>query len=148
MKEVMMVMMLGLVFMTGCVSTESYTYNLQQSTARSAGDVAMTVLLDEGIKKDEAVALCNALVKFLEDGKITKSILRDGVNKLLTTTFKSPQYSSYVDGVFLLIPSDIDANEKIPENIRQLIISFVKDGAVHAANLYDPAHLPKKEDSE
>jgi hypothetical protein len=146
MKKVWVLLLL--VLTTGCVTLEEkgYSYNLQQATARSTGDLAMTALLDEGVNQAEAVSFCNAVIKFVEDGAITKSLLREGVANLLATKFNRPEYVNYSDSIFLFIPSQIDANQKIPADIRKAILSFLKDGALHGAALYDPSRPPKDDE--
>lgn len=136
--KVLVVAMLAVV-MTGCVTTDeetgkkkvSYTYNMQQATWRSGGDLAMTALLDTGIDKAEAVEFANAVVAFLESGEIVKSVFRAKVLEVAPVG-----YADYVDALFSVVPSEVSFNEKIPENVRTGLVSFLKDGAGRAAELY------------
>ena len=132
---------LALVFacigLTGCGtfgSKKVWTYNLQQSLCRSGGDVAMTMILDQGVNKDEAVALCNALIKFLEsDPTATVISFKLQVNAFVE---KNPSFANFVNRLFLVIPSDVGDYVQIPSQVKSSLLSFLKDGAVYGAGLY------------
>lgn len=136
-KMTLMVALATAVLFTGCVTTDSgekknFSYNMQQATWRSGGDLSMTALLDSGVDKTEAVNFANAIAAFVEDGTITKELFKAKV--LSVAPFG---YSDYIDALFSVIPSEVSLNEKIPENVRIGLSSFLKDGAIRGAELYN-----------
>jgi len=136
MKKILLLAVL--VLMTGCQTTKVWTYNMKQATARGSGDVAMTALLDQGVKKEEAEAFCKAAIKWLEEGKLTKVLLKDKCYELLKKHDRL-QYADYLDALFAVIPSDVGYNQELPPEVRTALISFLKDGALHGSGLYREA---------
>jgi len=132
---------LPVLFVTGCASIgpqpddpkQKVSWNMTQSLSRCGGDVAMTALLDSGINKDEATKFVQAIIDLLKQGQIQRDTFRTAV-----VAIAKGKYTDYIDSLFLVIPSSIGATDYIPEDIRQILISFLQDGALHAAALYDP----------
>jgi len=128
---------------TGCASigpqsddpNQKVSWNMTQSLSRSGGDIAMTAVLDTGVNKDEAVKFVQALIDLLKQGQIQRDVFRTQVYALA-----KGRYADYIDTLFLLIPSSIGPTTYIPEDIKQVLLSFLQDGALYAAKLYDPSH--------
>ena len=121
--------------MVGCNHTKILTWNMQQATYRSAGDIAMTGLLDANVSQPEATRYVRALVAFLERGEVTKAALRDAVYAAIPDG-QQAAFRPYVDSLLLVIPSQIQANQQIPLDVRIALISFLRDGALRASELY------------
>ena len=136
---------LGVVmFVVGCASltgggggegpaNKIWTYNLQQSLARGGGDVAMTMVLDQGVPKDKAVEAVNDIIKLIQERNLTKAAVLAG---LQTLAKKYPQEALLINQVGLIIPNDVGPDVVMPEDVKVLLMSFLKDGALHAADLY------------
>lgn len=130
-----------MLMVTGCQSfgpqpdnqDQKVSWNMTQSISRSGGDIAMTALLDSGINKDEATKFVQAVIDLLKQGQIQRDTFRTAV-----VSISKGKYSDYIDSLFMVIPSSIGATDYIPEDIKQILISFLQDGALHAAALYDP----------
>ena len=133
-------MALGLV-LTGCVTTGGgssgnaiWTYNLQQSLARSGGDVAMTMVLDQGVNKKDAVGLVEAIIVFIENSDATYAVLNA---KLADLKVKQPQYAKFIDKFSAAIPGG--SAGQIPPEAKAILLSFLRDGAIYGATMYKDA---------
>ena len=141
MKQIMMVgvavMCMALV---GCVTTGGtstgaiWTYNLQQALARSGGDVAMTMVLDQGVNKKDAVGLVEAIIVFIENSDATYAVLNA---KLADLKVKQPQYAKFIDKFSAAIPGG--SAGQIPPETKVILISFLRDGAIYGATMYKDA---------
>ena len=129
-------------FCCGCQTTNVWTPNMRNSAARSAGDMAMTAVLDQGVDKAEAESFCKAMIKWLESGTFTKLVFREKCYDLLEKHDRL-KYVDYLDALFALIPSQVGYHDQIPPDIKEALISFLKDGALHSSALYKPQELPE-----
>jgi len=118
---------------TGETSNKVWTYNLQMSLARSGGDVAMTMALDQGVDKVDAVRLCDALIAFLKGGDVTVAAFNAKVADL---TAKSPQFGKFVNKLNSAVPLGLGKAEQIPPEVKDVLLSFLEDGAVYGAGKY------------
>ena len=122
-------------FGTGAGGQQVWTYNLQQSLARSGGDVAMTMVLDQGVPKAEAVNVCNVLISLI-GSDVSRADLEAQLNAQVAAI---PLLKSLVDKLESAIPASIGGTDKIPQNVKDILLSFLKDGAVYGASLYKDA---------
>ena len=122
-------------FGTGSGGQQVWTYNLQQSLARSGGDVAMTMVLDQGVPKAEAVNVCNVLISLI-GSDVSRADLEAQLNAQVAAI---PLLKSLVDKLESAIPASIGGTDKIPQNVKDILLSFLKDGAVYGASLYKDA---------
>lgn len=151
MKTIGMLVVVGIAMLGfGCASTggstggttgKVWTYNLQQALARSGGDVAMTMALDQGVSKQDAVGLCNALIVFIEGGDVTLAALNAKINDL---SANKPQFASFVGKLNSAIPLGIGKTERIPPEVKSVLLSFLRDGAVYGATMYKDGLQLKK----
>lgn len=141
-------MVLAIVLMTGCASMNDgkLSYNMTQSVSRSAGDVSMTALLDEGVNPKVVREYVNGLITLVQDETLDKMALRDAIFAL-ATKLKLKNMSSYIDALIAVIPSHVSVVDKIPPDVRTALVSFLKDGALKGLDFYDPKRPPVKEGS-
>jgi len=140
-----LVLALVVLTMTGCSTLGDggqpvWTYNLQQSLARSGGDVAMTMLLDQGVPKDKAVVVVNVLIRIVESNTSRKEIeaALDAQVALL------PAIAGIVDKLKKVVPASVGGTDKIPAEVKDILLSFLKDGALYGASLYKDANREVK----
>jgi hypothetical protein len=140
MKRIMTVglAMLAGLMLAGCATTggsgessKIWTYNLQQALARSGGDVAMTMVLDQGVNKKDAVGLVEAIIVFIESSDATVALLNA---KLADMKVKQPQFAKFIDKLSAAIPGG--AAGAIPPDVKAVLLSFLRDGAVYGATCY------------
>ena len=139
----LIVVVLAMCLTTGCASLfgtgaggqQVWTYNLQQSLARSGGDVAMTMVLDQGVPKAEAVRVCNVLISLI-GSNVSRADLEAQLNAQVAAI---PLLKSLVEKLESAIPASIGGTDQIPQNIKDILLSFLKDGAVYGAGLYKDA---------
>jgi hypothetical protein len=141
MKRILMVCLAVVAgaFLSGCVATGTggstgnkvWTYNLQQALARSGGDVAMTMVLDQGVNKKDAVGLVEAIIVFIESSDATIAMLNAKLDDL---KLKQPQYAGFIDKLSAAIPGG--ASGQIPPDVKAVLLSFLRDGAVYGATCY------------
>lgn len=131
------------VLMTGCQSMSggSMSYNMRQSVSRSGGDVAMTALLDEGVDAKKAREYVVALTRFVEKGDVDKIALRQACLSI-AEKLKLTGVAEYVDALMIVIPGEIGEYQKIPEKYRKALVSFLRDGATRALDLYKADEKP------
>ena len=131
---------------TGCQSLNNgkLSYNMTQSVSRSGGDVAMTALLDEGIDAGKAREYVAALTKFVEKGDIDKTALRQACLSI-ADKLKLTGVAEYIDALMIIIPGEIGEYQKIPEKYRIALVSFLRDGATRALDLYKADEKPVHE---
>jgi hypothetical protein len=139
-------MVVVIVMMTGCASTEGgkLSWNMTQSVSRSGGDVAMTALLDEGVDAKKAREYVSALIQLIEKGDINKAALRTAALDL-AKKLKLTGVADYIDALLAVVPGHVEEYQKIPPEVRTAIVSFLRDGAVHALDLYKADKAPKPE---
>ena len=108
------------VLAVGCKTTDSsdggvvLSYNMTQSVSRSAGDVAMTALLEEDVVSPEKARLyVEDVASFLETGSINKTTLNATVFGL-AQKYGLTGMSDYIDSLISIVPSDLGMNETIP----------------------------------
>jgi len=125
------------VLSSGCASTEgkALSYNMTQSVARSGGDVAMTALLDEGVDSDKARRYALALAELVQSGDINKALLREKAYEL-ALKYELNGAADYIDTLLAVIPSSVGEVNFLPAKYKDAIVSFLKDGAVRAMDLY------------
>ena len=136
--------------MCGCASTrDGLSYNMTQSASRSAGDIAVTALLDEGKDAEKIKAYITSMVEFLESGETTlsKEALKSAAFKIATKV-KLEDASDYIDALISVVPSKIKGGEKIPDEYKDALLSFLKDGALRAMELYDVSKKPVEKPKE
>lgn len=139
MRRLGICMMATLIF--GCTPKRVVTYNLKHSGYRSAGDIAVTVLLDQtDVDKAEVLRFCRAAIAFLESGATTKRLFQETIRELAPVAF-----TDYIDALFVVVPNSVDMNEEIPPDVREGLLSFLRDGAVRAIGLYKEEHHPNNE---
>ena len=131
------VLVLGL---TGCWGTTGgsekkplLSYNMTQSLSRSAGDIAMTEALDKGVDKAKAREFVDAIINLIVRGEISKNILQTSANAL-AVKYGIP--SAYVSALVAVVPNDVGVDELIPDKWKTPLLSFLRDGAIRAADLY------------
>jgi len=126
-------------FLMGCTGVgKVVTWNMRQSGYRSAGDIAMTALLDQtNVEKTEAKEFCEAAIAFLEEGSTTKHLFQAKVRDIAPAKFVD-----YIDALFVVIPNRVGLNDQIPDNVKTGLLSFLRDGAVYAIGLYKDEHKP------
>jgi hypothetical protein len=131
-------MIVCMVLAAGCATTggtgegsKIWTYNLQQALARCGGDVAMTMVLDQGVNKKDAVGLVEAIIVFIESSDVTVAMLNA---KLADLKVKQPQYAGFVDKLSAAVPSGTVG--AIPPDVKAVLLSFLRDGAVYGATMY------------
>lgn len=111
-----------------------WTYNLKQSLARSGGDVAMTMVLDQGVDKKVAVGFCESVIAlFQQDANITSAAFKE---KICADAACNPALSGLADKAIALLPSDLVDTEAMPPEIKDAIVSFMRDGAIYGATMY------------
>lgn len=134
---------LAILLGTGCASTEGHalSYNMTQSVSRSAGDIAMTALLDEGVDEVKARKYAEALAELVQ-GDLSKAILREEAFRL-ADKFGLTGAADYIDALLSIVPSEISAVEKIPEKYHHALSSFLRDGAIRAMDIYDFSRAPR-----
>ena len=142
--KMLMAGMMVILLMTGCASLNDgkLSWNMTQSVSRSGGDMAMTALLDEGIDAKKTREYVAALIKLIEKGGIEKVALRQACLDI-AAKLKLTGISDYIDALMVVIPGKIGEYEKIPLQYREAIVSFLRDGATHALDLYKPGKLPE-----
>ena len=130
--------------MTGCITTTGptgdtgqtgklWTYNLQQALARSAGDVAMTMTLDQGVNKAAAVKLTNELILFIQSSDLTLIVLNAKIADIAVT---SPQFAKFLDKLNSAIPLGLGKSSTISPEVKAVLLSFLQDGALYGATMY------------
>ena len=144
MKKLVIVIVMFL--MAGCVTNEKLSWNMTQSVSRSGGDIAMTALLDEGADPVLARKYVNALIELIQDETLNKQALRDAA-VALANKLKLKNAATYIDALIVVIPSHVKEIDKIPEDVRTALVSFLRDGAVRSLDLYDFKKV-KESDSE
>lgn len=134
--------------MTGCASfyDGKLSWNMTQSVSRGGGDAAMTAMLDGGTDPEKARKYVSALIELLESGTINKAALRSAALKL-ASEMKLSGAVGYIDALMAVIPGRISQYEKIPSEYRDALISFLRDGAVRALDLYDPEKKPEPDEA-
>lgn len=111
-----------------------WTYNLKQSLARSGGDVAMTMALDQGVDKKVAVGFCEAIIAlFQQDANVTGLTLKA---KLAELAKQNPALTSLANKLLDVLPTSLVDTEALPPEIKDAIISFLRDGAIYGATMY------------
>ena len=143
MKRVMIALMVAsAILVTGCQSTSGgkLSFNMTQSLSRGAGDAAMTALLDEGVDAKQARAYVIAISEVIGKGEIDKYTLRTACYSI-AKKLKLTNIGSYIDALMLVIPGEIAEYQKIPEQYRTAILSFLDDGAIRALDLYKAEKL-------
>jgi hypothetical protein len=138
-----LVMAMALMVMgSGCTTTggggedgAKLSYNMAQSLSRGGGDIAMTALLDEGVDPKMAREYVLGLSEIIGKGDLDKTALRDAA-LALATKCKIKGAAEYIDALLVVIPSHVKWNEKIPEQYRTALVSFLNDGAIRALDLY------------
>ena len=127
----------------GCTPKKVMTWNLKHSGYRSAGDISVTALLDQtGVDKAEVLEFCEAAIAFLESGSTTKHLFQVKIRELA-----SAKFVDYIDALFVVIPNRVKLNDQIPPEVKDGLLSFLRDGAVHAVGLYKEEHRPSDDDS-
>jgi hypothetical protein len=141
-------MVVIVVMMTGCASTSGgkLSYNMTQSVSRSGGDVAMTALLDEGVDAKKAREYVAALVQLIEKGDLDKVALRQACLDT-AAKLKLTGVADYIDALMVVVPGKIGEYEKIPVEYREALVSFLRDGATRALDLYKADKKPKPDGS-
>lgn len=124
---------------SGCQST-GVSWNMTQSLSRSGGDVAMTALLDEGTDAKIAREYVDALIMLIQDETLDKAALHDAAIAL-ANKLGLKNAAAYIDALLAVIPSHVKEIDKIPADVRTALVSFLKDGALRAMDLYDPAKV-------
>jgi hypothetical protein len=76
------------------------------------------------------------LTQLFQDETLNKLALRDAAIAL-ANKLKLKHAADYIDALIVVIPSHVTEIEKIPANVRTALVSFLKDGAVRALDLYD-----------
>jgi hypothetical protein len=117
-----------------------WTYNFQQSLARSGGDVAMTMLLDQGCPKAKAVEVVNVLIRIVESNVSRKEIEAE----LDAQVALLPAIAGIVDKLKKVVPASVGGTDKIPAEVKDILLSFLKDGALYGASLYKEANREVK----
>ena len=134
-----------LLYTPGCLTTNGgakLTWNQQQALARAAGDNAAIPVLDyTEVTQPAMTELVNAIIKFIETGDISKDQLRTYVQAAAAKAGLKDA-ATYVDAIVMLIPSNIQANQNIPADVKQLLLSALRDGSLRGIALYDPTHKP------
>jgi len=132
-----------IVMVTGCASTDGgkLSWNMTQSVSRSGGDVAMTALLDEGVDAKKAREYVAALIKLVDAGDIDKVALRQACLDI-AARLKLTGIADYIDALMVVIPGKIGEYEKIPLPVREALVSFLRDGATRALDLYKADKKP------
>jgi hypothetical protein len=138
MGKAISVLLIGLIFTTGCTSLygENHSWNMRQSIARSAGDTAMTAMFNEGVNQEKAIQYVNSLIEFLESGSLNKSSISDAAYRIAQDVGLRDA-SDYISMLLSVIPKKINNHEQIPEEVRDVLLSFLRDGAIRASELYD-----------
>jgi hypothetical protein len=138
-------MVVAIMMLTGCLTTDGgkLSWNMTQSVSRSGGDVAMTALLDEGVDAGKAREYVAALIPLIEKGDIDKVALRQGCLDI-AAKLKLTGVADYIDALMIVIPGKIGEYEKIPVEYREALVSFLRDGATHALDLYKADKKPAK----
>jgi len=127
-----------LVFAQGCKTTGAGTdlsYNMKQAVSRSAGDVAMTALLDDGADAKQAGEYVQGLVKLFEVAKLDKATFRMAAHSTAKRVGLTDA-ADYIDVLVSIVPSDVGEIEQIPLKYRKALLSFLQDGALRALALY------------
>jgi hypothetical protein len=106
---------------------------MTQSLSRSGGDIAMTEALDKGVDKAKAKEFVQALIDLIEKGQLNKNLLQIEANAL-AVKYGIP--SAYVSALVAVIPNDVGVNDLIPDKWKTALLSFLRDGAMRAADLY------------
>lgn len=128
---------------TGCGTTTGgdesakLSFNMTQSISRGSGDVAMTALLDQGVDPVKAKEYVQGLAELVGKGDVDKQALHDAAIAL-ANKLKIKGAADYIDALLVVIPSHVKWNEKIPEQYRTALVSFLNDGAIRAVELYKP----------
>lgn len=142
-RVVIALMVMSVMFMTGCqsMSDGKLSYNMTQSLSRSGGDVAMTALLDEGVDAKKSREYVAALTELIEKGELSKIALRQACLDL-AVKLKITGAANYIDALMIVIPSRIAEYQEIPKDIRIALVSFLRDGATRALDLYKTDKKP------
>jgi len=129
---------------TGCASfyDGKLSWNMTQSVSRGGGDAAMTAMLDGGTDAQKAREYVSALIELLESGTIDKATLRSAALRLASEMGLTGAVG-YVDALMAIVPGHISQYQKIPQKYRDALLSFMRDGAVRALDLYNPDKRPK-----
>lgn len=140
-------MVIVVVMMTGCASfsDKKLSWNMTQSVSRSGGDVAMTALLDEGVDAKKSREYVAALIQLIEKGDIDKVALRQACLDT-AAKLKLTGVADYIDALMVVVPGRIGDYEKIPLKYREALVSFLRDGATHALDLYKADKKPAAPD--
>ena len=128
----------------GCQTTD-VSWNMTQSLSRSGGDIAMTALLDEGTDAKIAREYVDALILLIQDETLDKAALHDAAIAL-ANKIGLKNAAAYIDALIAVIPSRVEEVNKIPADVRTALVSFLKDGALRAMDLYDPAKVKTDDD--
>jgi hypothetical protein len=125
---------------TGCKHTDGedgpFSYNMKMSVSRSAGDVAMTALLDEGVSPEKATKYVDGLIQLFDEGTLNKVMLREAAARL-ANELELGTVADYIDAFIIVIPNEIGEIDNIPQTVRNALVSFLRDGAKRALILYD-----------
>lgn len=126
-------------FSAGCQSTsdggKGLSVNMKHSIIRSAGDTAMTAMLDEGIDPIKARTYVVSIHSFVSSGDINKDALRVFAYEMAGKV-DIPNINGYVEALMAVIPGSVDEYTIIPVEYRDLVVSFLRDGAQRALDLY------------
>ena len=105
----------------------------------------MTALLDEGIDAKKAREYVVALTELIEKGDIDKVALRQGCLDI-AAKLKLTGVADYIDALMIVVPGRIGEYEKIPLQYREALVSFLRDGATRALDLYKADKKPAEPD--
>lgn len=132
-------MAVAIVMGSGCASTEGgkLSYNMTQSVSRSAGDVSMTALLDEGVDPVKGRVYAETLAELIDEGTLNKAGVREAAFDAANAVGLTGA-ADYIDALLAVVPVEYSEYERIPEKYRRALVSFLRDGAVRAVDLYVP----------
>lgn len=144
-KSLMMVMALVCV-LTGCVTgitgsgtgqtgNPVWTYNMQQALLRSAGDVAVVLMLDQGVSVADATTIVNTLIVLVKSSDVTIVAVNA---KIATLAKQYPLVTTFVDRLNSAIPVGIGTDAQLSPEAKADLLAFLQDGALYGISTYQP----------
>ena len=92
----------------------------------------MTMVLDQGCPKAQAVEVVNVLIKVIES-----NVSREQVEAEIDAQVALfPALAGVVYRIKIAIPASVVGTDKIPDDVRVTLLSFLRDGALYGASLY------------